>query len=118
MRHLLASGQSITVHEGSARGWLHVSDAVRAIEAAANTTDYSVINIGHPNVIPISEMAELIRKELNAPHKLINFEKLPGRMTLIKHPTLNRQKDILGVSPEVSLKDGVKMVCEKITKQT
>ena len=30
----LQHGLPIEVHKGSARGWLHVSDAVRAIEAA------------------------------------------------------------------------------------
>jgi nucleoside-diphosphate-sugar epimerase len=62
----LALGRPIEVHQGSARGWLHVSDAVRAIEAAAHVKDYSVINIGHPEILSIAEMAEMVRAELGA----------------------------------------------------
>ncbi|MEP7225103.1 MAG: NAD(P)-dependent oxidoreductase, partial [Actinomycetota bacterium] len=67
----LAAGKPIEVHRGAARGWLHISDAVRAVEAAARISDYSVINIGHPDVRPIEELAELIRAELDAPRELL-----------------------------------------------
>ena len=86
----LAIGKNISVHKGSARGWLHVSDAVRAIEASARVTDYSVINIGHPDIVPISTIAEMISEELGADKNLINIQNLPDRMTLIKRPSLDR----------------------------
>ena len=35
----LALGRPIEVHRGSGRSWLHVTDAVRAIEAAARLLD-------------------------------------------------------------------------------
>ncbi|WP_204273092.1 hypothetical protein, partial [Enterobacter hormaechei] len=54
----LALGKPIQVHGGSARGWFHVSDAVRAIEAASRVEDYAVVNIGHPDVRPIADLAE------------------------------------------------------------
>jgi len=109
----LALGRPIEVHRGSARGWLHVSDAVRAIEAAAHVKEYSVINIGHPEIISIADMAEMVRSELGASTALINATDLPGRMTLVKRPTLTRQRDILGVSPAVSLQQGVNLVCRR-----
>lgn len=113
----LAVNKPIEVHNGSARGWLHVSDAVRAIEAASRVKDYAVINIGHPDVVPIADMAEKVRSELGAPADLITYNELPSRMTLIKRPVLDRQRDILGVIPQVSLDEGVMLVCKRVRER-
>jgi nucleoside-diphosphate-sugar epimerase len=113
----LAQGRSIEVHRGSARGWMHISDAVRTVEAAARVTQYSVVNIGHPDVRPIEELAEMIRARLDAPLELIELRDLPERMTLEKRPSLDRQRDLLGVVPDVSLEDGVARVCEMIARR-
>lgn len=113
----LAMGRPITVHNGSARGWMHVSDAVRAIEAAMHVKQYAVINIGHPDIVPIATLAEMIRSELGAPRELITYEDLPPRMTLVKRPTLKRQADILGIQPAVSLAEGVRRVCQRVRER-
>lgn len=113
----LASGKPIEVHRGSARGWLHASDAVRAIEAAAHVKEYSVINIGHPNVISISDMAEIVRAELGASRDLIEEIDLPRQMTLIKKPALDRMRDILQVEPKISLEEGIHRVCTRIRER-
>ncbi|MCI8494299.1 MAG: NAD(P)-dependent oxidoreductase [Lachnospiraceae bacterium] len=110
----LYHGLPIEVHKGSARGWLHVSDAVRAIEAATKVTQYEVINIGNPNVHTIEELALLICKELDADPNLIHYSNLPSRMTLIKRPTLQKQKELLGIETKVQLEEGVKRVCAMI----
>lgn len=112
--HDLANRRPICVHKCSARGWLHVSDAVRAIMAAAEVDEYMVINIGHPDIRPISELAEMIRVELKAPRELVTEVDQPGHMTLVKNPLLKRQESILGVTPVVTLEWGVRLVCEKM----
>ena len=113
----LALGKEIEVHNGSSRAWFHVSDAVRAIEAAAHVKKYSVINIGSPDVRPISELAEKICDLLGADRSLIKYVDLPVRMTLAKKPTLKRQEEILGVVPKVGLEDGVRLVCTKVRER-
>jgi len=113
----LSINRPIEVHNGSARGWLHSSDAVRSIEAAAHVKEYSVINIGHPQIIPLAELAEMICQELNAPKDLIKYADIPRQMTLVKRPTLERQKSILGVEPRVSLEEGVKRVCKRVPER-
>lgn len=113
----LALGKSIEIHKGSARAWLHVSDAVRAIEAAAHVKEYSIINIGHHDVVPIDKLAEMIREILGASKELLKVYELPERMTLIKRPNTNRMKTLLGVSPSVELSDGVRLVCEKVLEK-
>jgi nucleoside-diphosphate-sugar epimerase len=110
----LAMGRPIDVHRGSARSWLHISDAVRAIEAAASLDDYAVINIGHPDVVPIADMAEMIRTALGASPDLVRVNDLPARMTLVKRPSLDRMKNLLGVVPALSLADGVRLVCQRV----
>lgn len=113
----LATGQPIEVHRGAARSWLHVSEAVRAIEAAAHVSESTVINIGHPEVVPVSDLAEIIRRELGAPPDLITTKDLPARMTLVKRPLLERQRHLLGIEPEVSLSNGVRLVCRRVRER-
>jgi nucleoside-diphosphate-sugar epimerase len=107
----LAYGRPISVHRGSARGWLHISDAVRAIEAAGRLKDYAVINIGHPAIVPTTELAEMIRRALDADESLVRVTELPPRMTLIKQPRLERQASLLNFIPAVRLAEGVGLVC-------
>jgi nucleoside-diphosphate-sugar epimerase len=112
--HDLARGRPIEVHRGSARGWLHISDAVRAIEAAAGAPDHAVINIGHPDVTPIEALAEGLRARLNAAPALITVRDLPARMTAAKQPSLDRMRDLLGVTPRVSLDQGLDRVVARV----
>jgi nucleoside-diphosphate-sugar epimerase len=113
----LAQGRSIDVHRGSARSWLHVSDAVHAIERAAQVDEYAVVNIGHPDVVPISELAEMIRAELGAAAELVRVRDLPERMTLVKRPSLDRMRERLGVVPRISLREGVRRVCRRVQER-
>lgn len=107
----LARGRPIEVHRGSARGWMHVSDAARAIEAAAHVKGYATINIGHPQIVPMAELAAMMVGALRADPALVRTIHLPGQMTLVKRPTLARQRDLLGIEPWVSLEEGVRRVC-------
>lgn len=113
----LVAGRPIEVHRGAARGWLHVSDAVRAIEAAAGVEEYTVVNIGHPEIEGIDALADRIRQELGAPADLVQARDLPGRMTLVKRPTLERQRRVLGIEPLVSLPEGVRRVCRRVRER-
>lgn len=104
----------VVVHRGSARGWLHVSDAVRAILAAATCDaprDERIINIGHPDVRPIKDLARMIAYEFGVDYGLIIERDLPARMTAVKNPHLERQSRILGFEPFVTLDEGVSRVC-------
>jgi nucleoside-diphosphate-sugar epimerase len=113
----LLLGRPIHVHRGSMRSWLHVTDAVRAIEAAAAIDQYAVINIGHPDVLPIEALAELIRSTVGADPASIKVNDLPPRMTLIKRPTLERMRTLLGVTPRVSVQEGVRLVCARVQER-
>ena len=107
----LARGRPIEVHRGSARSWLHVSDAVRAIEVAGRLQEYAVINLGHPEIVAMADLAEMIRAELHASPELVVTTDLPPRMTLIKRPILDHQRTLLKVEPRVGIQEGVRRVC-------
>lgn len=113
----LARRRPIEVHRGAARGWLHVSDAVRAIEAATNVRDYAVVNIGHPDIVPMDKLAERIRATFDAPAELVVQREIRERMTLVKRPSLERQRVLLGVEPAVSLEQGVARVCGRVRER-
>jgi nucleoside-diphosphate-sugar epimerase len=113
----LALGRPIEVHRGAMRSWLHVSDAVRAIVAAASLDQYAVINIGHPDVLPIEALAGMVRAKLGADASLITINDLPARMTLVKRPTLDRMQTLLGVTPRVSVEEGVARVCARVQER-
>jgi len=76
-----------------------------------------IFNIGSPEIVSIADMAEMIRKELDASPDLVNVVPFPGQMTAIKQPSLDRMQDILGVSPKVKLEEGIKLVCGKIRER-
>jgi nucleoside-diphosphate-sugar epimerase len=113
----LAAGRPIEIHRGTARSWLHVSDALRAVEAAAAVREYAVINVGHPDVVPIERLAELVRAELNAPPDLVVVKDQPARMTPVKRPLLERQRTVLGIEPEIALIEGVRLVCRRVRER-
>ncbi len=108
----LARGRPITVHRGSARSWLHISDAVQAIERATRVQSYTAINIGHPDVLPMRDVAEMARVELDADPSLIREAELPPGMTLVKQPVLQKQGTLLDFQPSVSIQEGIRRVCE------
>ncbi|MEO7986684.1 MAG: NAD(P)-dependent oxidoreductase [Gemmatimonadales bacterium] len=109
----LVAGEPIEVHAGSARGWLHADDAARGIEAAGRLEHYATINLGHPDVVPMIQVAEMVRAYVGADPSLIKVSSLPHGMTLIKRPTLDRQHALLGFEPRVSLAEGVRRVCDR-----
>lgn len=113
----LALGKPIEVHSGSARGWLHVSDAVRAIEAASRHEDSRIFNIGNADVRTILELAHMIRQILGVSESLLVEREMPQQMTQIKSPSLQRMYEELGVEPAVSLEEGAERVCRRVKER-
>jgi nucleoside-diphosphate-sugar epimerase len=109
----LAEGKPVEVHGGTSRSWMHISDAVRALYATMFVDHYEVINIGHPDVVETTALAEMFRTRLDAPRSLLNIIEQPGRMTPTKVPALNKQRDLLGIVPAVDVEEGVARVAAR-----
>lgn len=104
----LVKKEKIVVHKGSERSWLHTEDAVRLFEKCMYLNDYHVINIGNPNIVSMMYIAKCMCTELGLdPMKYIIEKELPKKMTLVKRPSLEKQKDLLKYFPIVDVETGV-----------
>ncbi len=118
----LLTGQKITVHAGSWRSWLHVSDAVEIIEKTLSLDcPFTLLNIGHPIVASMQHLARLMCDATGRDYdQAVEIAPLPTRMTLSKTPDLTRQKELLGRDPKVTLVEGavrvIKTVRERLGK--
>jgi len=54
----LFHGRVIELHKGSIRGWLHMDDAVVALERTIYLETFSIINIKHPYAIRTEDLAK------------------------------------------------------------
>ena len=113
----LSKGEQIEVHKGSERAWCHLDDAVVALEKVMHVKEYDVFNIGTDEYIKTEELAQIVADELKIDlEKHANYIDLPGKMSLIKRPNLDKMINILGVKPTVKVKDGIKRVIKGFNK--
>lgn len=112
--HLLQKEQ-ITVHKGSRRSWMHISDAVKVLEKLLYTEGPQTVNIGHNDLIKTEALARMICAKLNLKYQdYVIEEQLPGRMTLDKQPDISRQIRLTGIYPEIDIKTGIDLVLKKL----
>jgi nucleoside-diphosphate-sugar epimerase len=109
----LSAGQPIEVHADTGRGWMHMDDAVDAIERASRLPVSAVVNIGHPNIVNTEILAHMVATRFKADRTLIHVVPQPDRMTAWKRPSLERQADLLHFEPKVGIEEGVSRVCDR-----
>ena len=113
----LSKGEEIEIHVGSERSWMHLDDAVIALEKVMYLDHYEIINIGTDEIIKTEELAKLIADEVGVELSIYaKYIELPDKMTLVKRANLSKMKQILGVTPKISLKDGIKRVVARFRK--
>ena len=111
----LSRKEKITVHKGSRRSWMHISDGVRVIESLIHLKEGYIVNIGSDELISTMLLADKICNYFGLRYEdYVNEYELPEKMTLEKIPDITRQTELTGLIPEVSLDEGIKRVCEKI----
>ena len=111
----LLQGKKIKVHKNSKRAWLHMDDAVVALEKTLYVEGYNILNIGHPKVVDTVYIARYICEKIGLEfEKYVEIIELPERMTLEKIPDLRRQKAILGFEPRITLEQGIDRVIAKV----
>lgn len=104
----LSKGQRIEIHRGSERAWMHLDDAVEALEAVLYQENYEVFNIGHEQFTPTEQIAEKIADRLGIRlDDYSDYIELPSRMTLVKRPNVEKMKNKLGVVPKISIDTGI-----------
>jgi nucleoside-diphosphate-sugar epimerase len=111
----LLNGEKITVHKTSKRSWMHMDDAVVALERLVYLDRHHVINLGHPNVVETEYIAKYMCGKLGIEFdKHVDLVGLPRRMTLVKIPDLTKQNQLLGFEPKISIEEGIERVLAKV----
>jgi len=89
------------------RSFCYVDDLIRGLVALAESDVHEPVNIGNPNEMTLSEMAELIVK-LSGSRSQIVFEALPVDDPKVRQPDITRARGLLGWAPDVDVGEGLR----------
>jgi nucleoside-diphosphate-sugar epimerase len=115
----LSRKERITVHKGSTRSWMHISDGVKVLERMIYVTGPQIINVGSLELINTEDLAYKMCVFYGIKYSdYVIEEELPDKMTLEKTPDIRKQIELTGIIPEISINEGIRRVCNKfaITK--
>lgn len=113
----LSLRHKITVHKGSLRSWLHMSDAVRFIEKIIHIDSFEIVNIGTSEIVLTEDLAKMMCDYFCLEYSKYVYElPLPDKMTLEKYPDIRKLISLTGIEPKVTFKEGVKRVLESVKK--
>jgi dTDP-glucose 4,6-dehydratase len=106
-------GEDLTVFgDGSqTRSFCFVDDLVEGIYRLLMSDYHSPVNVGNPDEISLKEFAEEIIALTGTTQKIV-YKPLPVDDPKQRQPDITRAKEILGWSPKVSRKDGLKVTYE------
>jgi dTDP-glucose 4,6-dehydratase len=112
LRQALANRPITVFGDGSqTRSFCFVSDLIRGMIALAESGYHDPVNIGNPDEFTLLELAETV-KELTGSTSEIVYEALPVDDPKQRKPNITRARELLGWSPEVSLRDGLALTIE------
>jgi dTDP-glucose 4,6-dehydratase len=112
LRQALADRPITVFGDGSqTRSFCYVSDLIRGLIALAESGFHNPVNIGNPDEFTLLELAETV-KELTGSKADIVFEALPVDDPKQRKPDIGLARELLGWSPEVSLRDGLTRTIE------
>jgi dTDP-glucose 4,6-dehydratase len=112
LRQALANRPITVFGDGSqTRSFCYVSDLIRGIIALAESGHANPVNIGNPDEFTLLELAETV-KELTGSTSEIVYEALPEDDPKQRKPNISLARELLGWSPEVSLRDGLQRTIE------
>lgn len=110
--------RKIELHKGSKRSWLHMDDAVVALERVMKLDHFTIINIAHPEVVPMEFIARRFCQIYGRDYaQYVEEVPLPPQMTLEKIPDVRRQQELLGFYPKIGIEEGIQRVAERIIRE-
>ena len=106
-------GEDLTVFgDGSqTRSFCYVDDLIEGIYRLLMSDYHLPVNVGNPDEISLKEFAEEIISLTATTQKMV-YKPLPVDDPKQRQPDITRAKEILGWSPAVSRKDGLKVTYE------
>ena len=113
------TGQDITVAGTGAqtRSISYVDDTVDGILRLAMSDVSDPVNIGNPHEVTMLELAEIIR-DLAGSESRITFVPLPQDDPRVRRPDTTRASQLLGWSPQVDVKDGLRETMNWVIQQS
>src|ERR1700712_2429656 len=113
LRQALANRPITVFGDGSqTRSFTYVDDLIRGIIALAESGYHEPVNVGNPDEFTLLELAEIV-KELTASTSELIYEALPIDDPKQPKPAITLAKQLLGWSPEVSLREGLQLTIEQ-----
>ena len=112
LRQALANRPITVFGDGSqTRSFCYVSDLIRGIIALAESGYHDPVNIGNPDEFTLLELAETVR-ELTGVELGDRLRGAAGRRPQAAPADIALARELLGWSPEVSLRDGLQRTIE------
>jgi dTDP-glucose 4,6-dehydratase len=112
LRQALGNRPLTVFGDGSqTRSFTFVTDLIRGIIALAESDYHEPVNIGNPDEFTLLELAETVL-ELTGSNSEIVYEALPVDDPKQRRPDISLARDLLGWSPEVSLREGLQKTIE------
>jgi dTDP-glucose 4,6-dehydratase len=113
LRQALANRPLTVFGDGSqTRSFCYVSDLIRGLIALAESGYHDPVNIGNPDEFTLLELAETV-KELTGSTSEIVYEALPVDDPKQRKPDITLAKELLGWTPEVPLREGLRRTIEQ-----
>jgi nucleoside-diphosphate-sugar epimerase len=95
-----------------------MNDAVTALEKLIYLNKFFIINIAHPHVIEMEQLARRFCEIYGRSYEeYVKEIPLPSQMTLEKIPDVSRQKYLLGFEPRIDIEEGIKRVADRIMEE-
>jgi dTDP-glucose 4,6-dehydratase len=113
LRQALASRPITIFGDGSqTRSFTYVDDLIRGIIALSESGYHDPVNIGNPDEFTLLELAETVKELTDSGSELI-YEALPVDDPKQRKPDISLARELLGWSPEVSLREGLQRTIEQ-----
>src|SRR5438874_148543 len=113
LRQALANRPITVFGDGSqTRSFCYVSDLIRGIIALAESGEHYPVNIGNPDEFTLLELVETVIEVTESRSEII-YEALPTDEPKQRRPDVTRAQELLGWSPEVSLREGLQRTIEE-----
>src|SRR5947209_14769666 len=94
------------------RSFCYVADEIRGLIALAESGYHDPVNIGNPDEFTLLELAEAVI-EITGSRSEITYEALPTDDPQVRQPDITLAREILGWTPEVDLRQGLRRTIEE-----
>ena len=93
------------------RSFCYVDDLIRGLYSLATSGIHEPVNIGNPNEFTLIELAELVLEVTGSTSEIV-YQALPLDDPKVRQPDITKATEVLGWTPEVSLRDGMARTVE------